>query len=337
MKSVLITLLTMGILQSQFPPVGNIEVYGLRKASREEVLRAVGLKEGDPGPASDSEAEELQKRVQRIAGVVRAKLTIGCCTAGKSSLFVGIEEEGAPRLEFHSAPQNDIKLPEEVFENYQRCMTAWGKAVQQGDNEDNMDSGHSLMTNASVRALQERFIVQAAEHLDRLRAVLRNSYDAEQRAAAAWVIGYAPDKRLVIDDLLYATRDPDDGVRNNAMRALGAITVLARRKPELGIRVSPDPFIEFLNSISLSDRNKALAILVSLTTNRPPDVLGEIRKGALSSLVEMARWKEYDRFSYTLLGRMAGLTEKEIEAASTSEQREKVIVRVMKLPRPEGL
>jgi hypothetical protein len=94
--------------------------------------------------------------------------------------------------------------------------------------------------------------------------VLQNSYDAEQRAAAAWIIGYAPDKQLVIDDLLYATRDPDDGVRNNAMRALGAITVLARRRPELGIRVSPAPFIEFLNSISLSDRNKALAILVSL-------------------------------------------------------------------------
>jgi hypothetical protein len=326
----LFALLAPVILLSQLPPIGSIELYGLHRVSSQQVRRAIGLKEGDPAPASDSEAEALQERVQRVAGVVRARLSMGCCTAGKSSLFVGIEEKGAPRIEFRSAPQSNIKLPEEVFETYQRCMEAWEEAVKKGDNEDNMESGHSLMTNSAVRTLQERFIIQSRDHLDRLRAVLRNSSDAEQRAAAAWVIGYAPDKRVVIDDLLYATRDPDDTVRNNAMRALGAITVLAKRKPELGIRVSPAVFIDFLNSITLSDRNKALAILVSLTANRPPDVLGEIRKTALSSLVEMVRWKEYDRFSYTLVGRMAGLTEQEIETVSTPEQREKVIARVTK-------
>ena len=259
--------------------------------------------------------------------MVRARLSMGCCTAGKSSLFVGIEEKGAPRIEFRSAPQRNIKLPEEVFETYQRCMEAWEEAVKKGDNEDNMESGHSLMTNSAVRTLQERFIIQSRDHLDRLRAVVRDSSDAEQRAAAAWIIGYAPDKRLVIDDLLYATRDPDETVRNNAMRALAAITRLAKRKRELGIRISAGAFIDFLTSITLSDRNKALAILVSLTENRPPDVLSEIRKRALSSLVEMVHWKEYDRFSYALLGRMAGLTEKEIETPATPQQREKVIAR----------
>jgi HEAT repeat protein len=41
-----------------------------------------------------------------------------------------------------------------------------------------------------------------------------------QRALAAQVLGYASDKRAVLDDLLGAMHDQSDEVHNNAMRAL---------------------------------------------------------------------------------------------------------------------
>ncbi len=40
----------------------------------------------------------------------------------------------------------------------------------------------------------------------------------------AYIIGYAPDKTAVIDDLEAAVQDPEDGVRSNAMRSLTAIS-----------------------------------------------------------------------------------------------------------------
>ncbi|MBT4496397.1 MAG: hypothetical protein HOC74_01670 [Gemmatimonadetes bacterium] len=60
-----------------------------------------------------------------------------------------------------------------------------------------------------MRAIEERFIGFAEEHLERLRQVLRYAADAEQRQIAAWVIAYAGDKRAIVDDLLYAVSDSD--------------------------------------------------------------------------------------------------------------------------------
>ena len=56
---------------------------------------------------------------------------------------------------------------------------------------------------------------------------------------AATIIGYAPDKKKVVGDLEYAMQDPDESVRGNAMRALGAIAVLATREPEREIESPP--------------------------------------------------------------------------------------------------
>jgi len=146
---------------------------------------------------------------------------------------------------------------------------------------------------------------------------------------AAFLIGYAPTKRLVVDDLQYAMQDPDDSVRNNAMRALGAIAVLAGSDPELGIRVRPTWFIEMLNSIVWTDRNKAAMALGHLTENRDAAVLGQIRERALSSVVEMAGWNSLGHAlpAFLLAGRIAGMPENEIREAWSKGERENVISR----------
>ena len=207
--------------------------------------------------------------------------------------------------------------------------------MREGNTAEDLTSGHSLMADPTARRLQERFAVIAELNLPLIKKVLRESADEEHRAVAAWVIGYAPRKHDVIDDLQLAIQDPDESVRNNAVRALAAIAVLAARDRERDIRISPTWFVQMLNSLVWTDRNKAAMALLNLTEDRPENVLALIRERALASLSEMARWRSLAHAigPYTLLGRVAGLSEKEIQETWEKGQREAVIKKALKPPR----
>jgi hypothetical protein len=311
------------------PRVGVLDYYGLRKITPARIQRVLATKEGDPFPSSKGEVEE---RIEKIPGVVRSHLEAVCCDGGKTVLFVGIEEKGAPHFEFRSPPTGEARLPGDVVEAYQEFITALEAAVRAGNAAEDLRSGHSLMADPACRLLQLRFAVIAEKQLPALKDVLRNSADEEHRAMAAYIIGYAPKKREVVDDLQQAVQDPSDGVRNNAMRALGAIAILASRDPDLEIRIAPTWFVEMLNSIVWTDRNKAVMALVNLTDSRPEKILSRIRERALPSLVEMARWKSLSHAigPYTLLGRVAGLSEQQIQDTWTNGDREAVIAKALK-------
>ncbi len=316
--------------QRETPHIGIIDFYGLRKIPEGRVREALGVKVGDPFPSSKS---ELERHIERtVPGIARARLQGVCCDAGKAILYIGIEEQSAPVFDFRPPPESDAALPQKIVETYERFLVALEEAVRNGDASDDLTQGHSLMANPACRALQQRFLVHAKAHAARLRTVLRSSADGRQRAIAAQVLGYAPEKNLVVDDLLYAIRDPEDEVRNNAMRALGAIAVLAGRRPELGIQIPPLRFVEMLNSIIWSDRNKALMVLLTLTESRDPRVLKRLHQTALPSLVEMARWKSRGHATpaYILLGRVAGLSDEEIQASLSVGDRETAISQLAK-------
>jgi HEAT repeat protein len=139
-------------------------------------------------------------------------------------------------------------------------------------------------------------------------------------------------KRLVVGDLESAVYDSDEGVRNNAIRALGAIADLAARKPELGIHISPGPFVDLLNSPFWTDRNKATFVLGGLTDGGDPATLAALRERALPALVEMARWKSpgHALGPFVLLGRVVGLSDRESKEAFQRGDREVVIARALR-------
>jgi hypothetical protein len=309
------------------PRIGPIEYYGIHRLGLPRISKTLGLKGGDPLPPSKGEIEE---RLEKIPGVVQARLEAICCEPdGTAVLFVGIEEKGAPHFAFRSPPAADVALPAEVSAAYARLLAAMEAAGRRGSTAEDLTMGHPLMADADVRALQESFPGYAADHLDLLRNVLRNAGDDAQRAMAATLIGYAPDKTTVVSDLEYAMQDPDESVRANAMRALGAIAVLAARDPDLGIRISATWFVEMLNSIVLNDRFKAATALVTLTEKDGKAVLEQIRERAAASVLQMAQWKNlrYALPAYILLGRMAGLAERAIEESWNRGERDTVVMR----------
>ena len=317
------------IVCAQPPRVGTIEFFGLRKVKTEKVRLALGVKEGNLLPGSKGAVEE---RLEALPGVVRARLEAVCCSNDAVILFVGIEERGAPHFQFNDPPSGPEELPAGMIETFNKFTMAVMEAARQGRTGEQLRDGHSLMADPDARKLQESFLDFAESDLPLLKKVLRNSGNDEHRAVAAVVIGYAKRKQDVIEDLQHAIRDPDDSVRDNAMRSLTAISVLSARDKDLDLRISPTWLVEMLNSIVWTDRKKATMTLLNLTESRPQQVLDLIRERALASLAEMARWKslEYAVAPFTLLGRVAGLSDKQIEEAWASGQREPVIKLAMK-------
>jgi hypothetical protein len=310
------------------PRVSSVDYYGLRKIPGNRIQKVVGVSAGDRLPPSKG---ELEDRLEKIPGVVLARVEAVCCDGSQSMLFVGIEERGAPHFALRTPPAGEATLPREIADSYAELGRAIETAARRGSTAEDLTHGHPLMADPDARAIQENFPDFAAHHLAKIREVLRNSGDGDQRSMAATLIGYAPDKNAVIGDLEYAIQDPDESVRSSAMSALNAVAVLAAKQPELGIHISPTWFVEMLNSIVLSDRTRATMALITLTDSRPAATLDLLRERALQSLVEMAQWNSlrYALPAFILLGRVGGLSEEQIQLSWTKGDRAAMVLQAV--------
>jgi hypothetical protein len=197
---------------------------------------------------------------------------------------------------------------------YREYLGAVARAAQLGNAAEDLTAGESHVADIPARLFEDRLSELAVERLEVLREVLRTGAEPDERAVAAAVIGYLPDKGQAIQDLQYAMQDAEPAVRANAVRALMAIAVLAQKRPELELRIEPTWMVEMLNSIVLSDRQLAARALVTLTEQPNPAALELIRARALPALVDMARWKtlRYALPAFLILGRTVGVPEREL-------------------------
>ena len=326
MKGLLPAILFACSIAAQAPVAGDINFYGLRRVTPERILSVTRLKTGDPLPPSKGEIED---RISDVPGVILARVEAICCEGRAATVFVGIEEQGAPHASFRSPPAGEAVLPETLTGTYQEFLAAAQHAASLGRSAEDLTAGHSLMADPAARQLQQQFLSFAADNVDLLRSVLRDGAVPEQRAIAATVIGYAPDKTAVVNDLQFALQDPDEAVRANAIRSLTAFAVLAAKQPAIRLQVSPTWFVELLNSVVLSDRTESTRALLTLTDRGGAPVLEQIRERAIPALSDMARWKtpRYALPPFVLLGRAARLTEDEIQRSWEKGDREAVIGR----------
>ncbi|HWB86875.1 MAG TPA: HEAT repeat domain-containing protein [Bryobacteraceae bacterium] len=313
---------------AQAPRIGEINFYGLRKVPAEKILTTLQLKSGDTLPPSKGDMEDA---IEKIPGVVMARVQAVCCEGRSVALFIGVEERGAPLFAVHSPPAGNAELPEDLVDTYHKFLSAVEEAARRGATAEDLSSGQPLMIDPKARAYQQQFVAYATAHLDLLRSAIHEAAEPDVRAVAVAVIGYAPKKAGVINDLQYAMQDPDEAVRSNAMRALESIAAASARQSKADVPISATWFVEMLNSISLSDRQRAAEALVTLTDHGNREALEQIRERALPAVVEMARWKtlRYALPAFLLVGRMAGLPEKQIQEQWSKGAREAVIQKVM--------
>ncbi len=305
------------------PRVGVIEVYGTRKVSVQKIKSAMGVKPGDPLPPR----EDVEERIDKISGILTARVEATCCDQRNTVLYVGVEERDQPHFDFHAIPTGTVTLPADVVENYRVFLDAVSESLHSHNADEDLTNGYSLMADPESRRLQETFIGFAASNLSQIDQVLRQSADPEQRAIAAYLLPYGPrgprSTKTIVDGLQYALQDQDDTVRQTAMRSLQAVAVGAKVHPGQQVHIEPTWFVELMNSVVWSDRRGASLALVNLTENHDPETLSLIRARALDSVLEMARWHDLEHAlpGFILAGRLAGLDEKEIQAAWVSGDR----------------
>jgi hypothetical protein len=298
------------------PPVGTIDFYGLGPIPRTEAMAQLPFQLGDR--LARSSPKRKSDAMARALGVAHVDFSFICCSPdGKVEAYVGIERRGTKPLEYNAAPSGNLKLPADLLAAHAEFEKELIVAVRNGQAAEDDSQGHALSTYPPLRAQQHKFIAFARAHTDVLREVLANAADARLRAVAAVVLGYAPDKRAVVGPLSHAALDADEGVRNDATRALGVIADYALAHPELGIRIDAAPFIGMLNSVVWTDRNKGSFLLRSLSATREPALLEKLRRDALPALTEMCGWTNLGHAwsSCLILARVLGMSEELSEPA----------------------
>jgi len=279
------------------------------------------VRTGDPLSVPKADIEE---RLEKVSGVVAARVSAVCCAGDAAVLYVGIEERDAPHVEFHTPPTTILSLDEALLVTYRDFVAYFGDSARSGD-----------PTGPTAEAYSKNFEHLARDHADSLHRVLRESGDTEQRAMAADILRYGPVTRAAVDDLQYALLDSDRTVRATAMRSLQSLAPRVAAEPDLGIRIELTWFIELLNSLDWYDRDQAATALVGLTEVRDQGALDFMRVRALAALIDMARWKTpaHAHAAFVLVGRIAGLKEKDIQEAWGRGEKERVVKDALKPPR----
>ena len=293
--------------------IGQIEFYGYGGLNLEKVRAALPLQEGEAFSTSDDRLlqtiDHLKKEIQRVTGHPPTGVTTTCCNAeGNYIIYIGLQGNSLKKSRYNSVPKLKLRLPARVVNLYHQTNEASSVLVSKGMAAEDHSRGYALSNDANLRSKQLAIRSYALTHERLLRRVLRTSAYAEERIVAAKFLGYARQSRAQIADLVWASHDVDDGVRNDATRALG---VLARSSAQIASQIPAAGFVEMLSSDSWTDRNKALLVIGELSRRRDSKLLRVLRSQALDALIEMARWRVsgHADSARIVLGRIGGIEE----------------------------
>lgn len=327
-RVVLIIVLLSGVTlgQDEQRRIGVIDFYGYAGLDLDRIRHALPVHVGDKYAGPFETAEGINKAVSSVTGRPPTDVDPVCCDAdGNYTIYVGLPGASIKPTRLNQPPGGKTKFPPETIELYEQTMDALTASVLKGHATEDRSQGYALSTSdQSLRAKQLAVRAYAIAHEKLIRAVLDSASDEKQRIVAAYLLGYARQSSRQISYLVHASRDVDETVRNNATRALG---VLAESSQKVAARIPAAGFIEMLSSGSWTDRNKAGWVLTSLTKGRDPKLLGQLRAGALTPLIEMARWRNagHAYSARMLLARIAGVDEERALQLANAKDGEEVI------------
>jgi hypothetical protein len=316
-RATLFVLLGAGILAAR-DRVGTIDFYGCRGIDVEAVRRALPFHTGDPYTAQTK--PQARETVQRVVGRPATDVEAICCDQnGDRSVFIGLPGESSKRFPYQPTPTGAIRLAKELWDLEKQIETAKHAAVSAGRAEEDRSEGYALSKDQEVRALELKLRAYVLQHEKEVYAILESSSDNKHREYAANALGYGRQSPQQITALLRASSDSNDGVRDEAVRALGCLT----EKPEMRALISPDLFVGMMNSGVWTDRNKASVLLAALTESRDRKLMARLRAEAIDAIIEMARWHDegHALTGVWIFAHLAGASdEKVLDAAHLSAQ-----------------
>jgi HEAT repeats len=325
-----IMLLLVAVAAGQNRPMrlAEIEFFGGTGLDLTRIRAAIPLRENNEFSSEEAvpaAISQIKQAVERVAGRPPSDVEMVCCDEqGRWTFYVGLAGHFTRNIAYNPSPKGSVRLPAYVVNLYEQSMDALDEAVRQGKSREDDSGGFAISEYPPLRAKQLAIREYALQHVRLISQVLKSSQDARQRRVAAQVLGYARQSKEQIAALVHASRDEDETVRNNAVRALG---VLTRSDTKVAARIPAAGFVEMLNSGEWTDRNKAGILLELLSQRRDRQLLMRLRSQALESLLEMARWRSrgHAHSALVLLGRMAGIEESRLQQLVLNGEGEQII------------
>src|SRR5215217_2267614 len=244
---VVLTAAAPAFSQDEFVTIRAIDFYGQDSLNLNLIRAALPLREGDQfsRDAKEKTVSEIREAIKRATGREVSDVESVCCDdRGRLVMYIGLSSrDSAGQTLYNRSPRGSDRLPPAAIKVHHEAEVAWLKAMEKGVSGEDDSQGYALSLDRETRSKQLALHAYVARHSAMVRRVLRSAQDLEQRRVAAEMLGYAGRSREQIRALLRASHDLDDGVRNNAMRAL---VVLARSSPEASAIVPGECFIGLL-------------------------------------------------------------------------------------------
>lgn len=224
------------------------------------------------------------------------------------------ESDREERMSFSPAPTDDVPDPGGLLAAWREYERTGLELLMGGEISSAPDCAahHCLwgFDHPSLAPYRERFEA-VPEHRDELVRVLREDRDAEDRAAAAYLLAHLTGVQELVDALVPSISDPDETVRNNAMRVLG---IVVNERP--GVELDLEPVLRAVRYPATTDRNKAMLVLFGVAGR--PELQDRIVRGAGPVLLEALRLRQPNNHdtAYLILRRLSGETfgERDYEA-----------------------
>jgi HEAT repeats len=304
-----------GALASARDRVSDIEFYGYKGMDIDAVRKRLPVHEGDVYTVATD--RQVRQAVKRITGREPTYVGAVCCDEnGDNVFFIGLAGESSASFTYNPEPKGMLQLSTKLAGLDRQLQAAVEAAVQKGGDgaQEDDSNGYALFKDPAAHSVQLAMREYSVQHQDELLRVLKSSSDSEQRAIAANALGYARQSPEQVAALVWASRDSEETVRNNAVRALA---VLASSSAEVARKIPVESFIAMLHSGIWTDRNKASMLLSAMTGTRDPEMLTQLRAQALDPLIEMAQWRDTSHaiFARIVLARIAGIPEERLMQA----------------------
>ncbi|MGE6762937.1 hypothetical protein ACQKGO_33310 [Corallococcus interemptor] len=269
----------------------GIDAFGSRRVDREVVRQVLGLEVGKPiihSAAVFRQKEQLLREQYNLV-FARTGMTLFFAEEFKGSAFVVVDmvdaQDAAARLRFLAPPKGHPPDPEGLIALWREYQPRLNRLQLQGmlAEDSSCKVAHCIggFGHPDLAAYEPEFIEKVPKHLDALTTVLREDADAPKRAAAAYLLAYAPTALETVERVRPFIRDPDEQVRNNVLRVLTA-TQQAATQPLLHTSVVADAVL----LPTSTDRNKATYLLTYLLEDLPPEELKAQRAELIQKLGE---------------------------------------------------
>jgi hypothetical protein len=285
------------------PDLDHFDVYGSRHLDRAAVIERWHDRLDDLG------SPLLAAEIAKTPGIASAKFST-VTYYDPPGTFVTLDLVDSDRqVTFAPAPTGTYADPEGLIQLWRDYEAAFFQLLNAGEIPAKMGPcpfWHCLgFDHPLLVPYREVFAARVPPHERELVAILRDDKRPFFRDAAAFLLAHLPSGDRVVEVEVPAIRDPDSGVRNNALRVLALI---AQRHPEIAVPL--DPILDALEFPTTVDRNKASATLAGLV-DRPglTDATRErIRARSGDVLVAMLALRQPNNhdFAYRILKRLAG-------------------------------